>query len=211
MEMIINGELETCDQVIEVEDPATNQIIDTVPLASKSDVERAVAGAERAFLGWKKQTLSQRRKILVRITEELDKGKEELARLLVSEVGKPLAEARHEVTSAAWVFREVSSMDIKEELVRDDGNSWIYVKKKPIGVAGLILPWNYPLTVLSWKLAPALLTGNTVVIKPSPYTPLNTLKAGELIGSFLPKGVMNIVTGDDGTGEFLVRSGALGK
>lgn len=211
MEMLINGKLKTSNQVIEVEDPATNQILGTVPLASRADVDQAVAGAGEAFLDWRKRPISNRKKMLVRIAEELEKGREELARILVSEVGKPLAEARHEVTSAIRVFRDISSLDLKEELVRNDGGSLIYVTRKPIGVAGLILPWNYPLTVLAWKLAPALLTGNTLVIKPSPYTPLNTLKVGEMIEPFLPKGVVNIVTGDDATGESLVRAKGVGK
>jgi acyl-CoA reductase-like NAD-dependent aldehyde dehydrogenase len=141
----------------------------------------------------------------------LEKGREELAKNLVEEVGKPLSEARHEEISSARVFREFASQELSDSLVRNDKNALIYVTRKPIGVTGLILPWNYPLSVLSWKLAPALLSGCTVVIKPSPYTPLNTLKVGEMIRSLLPGGVVNIVSGDDRTGEFLVESPAVRK
>lgn len=197
--------------MIEVENPATNEIIDSVPVGTREDVEKSVRLANEALYLWKKQPLSERRKILVRLAEKLEERKEELARILVAEVGKPLTEARHEVISAARVFREFAALELSGSLVRNDGSSLVYVTRKPIGVAALILPWNYPLAVLSWKLAPALLPGNTVVVKPSPYTPLNTLKFREIAGSILPEGVFNIITGDDLTGEHLVRSLGISK
>jgi len=197
-----------------VENPATNEIIASVPCFDESAVEECVHRAKEAFPGWRKETLSKRRGILEAVADRLEKNREELATILVREVGKPLMEARHEVMSAERVFREFSRMDISGisgTLIRNEKNSSIHVIKKPIGVAGLILPWNYPLTVLSWKLAPALLTGNTVLVKPSPYTPLNTIRVGELMDPLLPEGVVNIVPGDDGTGEALLKSQGIGK
>ena len=204
MKMLINGEFVDKDARIEVENPATNEIIDSVPSGDSEDIEGAVSAAARAFEGWKKESLERKRKTLLRIAGAVREHADELARLLVLEVGKPIPEARHEALSSARVFEEFASLDVRDEVIRNDGNALVIAARRPLGPAGLILPWNYPLAVMAWKLAPALLAGDTVVVKPSPYTPLNALKFGEIVSPLLSPGVLNIVTGGDDTGKALV-------
>ncbi len=206
MKMLINGEWMNSEEWFEVENPVDNSVLDRVPSGSREDVELAADGAQDAFRDWSGKPYQERGRVLNSIADVLEGSVHELAGILVKEVGKPLPEAKHEVLSAACVFRAFSNMKNRDELIEDDTSTMIRAVRKPIGVSGLILPWNYPLTVLSWKLAPALLAGNTVIVKPSPYTPLNALKFGELTQSFLPPGVVNIVTGGDGTGRSLVGS-----
>lgn len=196
---------------IQVENPATNEIIKSVPVCGMDDVERMVSSANDAFLSWRRTPESVRRATLVKLAEILEGHRDDLAITLVREVGKPLAEARHEVMSAARVFRTFSEMRFSDEIVKEDEGSLIYVTRSPLGVAGLILPWNYPLAVLSWKLAPALLTGNAVIVKPSPFTPLNTLHFLALATDVLPNDIVQVATGDDRTGEFVVRSDGVRK
>ena len=204
MKMLIDGEFVDKDKRIEVENPATNEIIYSVPSGDAGDINEAVSAAVRAFRGWKKESLERKRKTLLRIAGAVRENADELARLLVLEVGKPLPEARHEALSCARVFEEFASLDVRDEIIRNEGNTLVIASRRPLGPAGLILPWNYPLAVLAWKLAPALLAGDSVVIKPSPYTPLNALKFGEIVSPLLPQGVLNIVTGGDETGRALV-------
>lgn len=203
------NEAETGGRIL-VENPATNEIIGSVLSCDRMEVDEMISAADRAFPGWKRRQERERREILHRLAGLLDSHGEELALILVREVGKPLAEARHEVISAAGVFRTYAEMPLGDTVIRDDSGSRISVTRKPLGVAALILPWNYPLAVLAWKLAPALLTGNTVILKPSPYAPLNTVRFLELAGpggqGVLPEGVVQVATGGDRTGEWLVRS-----
>jgi acyl-CoA reductase-like NAD-dependent aldehyde dehydrogenase len=198
-------------ETINVENPATNEIIGTVRNFGKDEVDRAIGKGGEAFEGWKRTSLNDRRIVLLKMAEVLDTYREELASTLVLEVGKPLPEARHEVMSAARVFRTFAHMPIERSTISDDEGTHIYVSRKPLGVASLILPWNYPLAVLSWKLAPALLAGNGVVVKPSPYTPLNTMGFVSRTAGILPDHLVQVLTGDDQTGEHLVRSSAIRK
>jgi len=203
MKMMIDDELTGSEEQFEVENPATNEILGTVPLGRREVVEGAVGAADRAFGAWSGSRSGDRRAILMRIADMLDGHVDELTGLLVNEVGKPLVEARHEVRSSADVFREFAGMEVPDTTIKDDDSTLIYATRRPVGVSALILPWNYPLSVLSWKLASALLAGNTVVVKPSPYTPLNALRIGELIRDLVPRGVVNIISGDDETGKLL--------
>jgi len=203
LNMLIDGESRGSRTLLEVENPATNGIIAHVPLGRGDEVMEAVETADRAFVKWSGTNLSERRKVLQRIADVLDEHTDELARILVDEVGKPVMEARHEVRSSSNVLRAIAGMEISDTIIKDNENELIYATRRPLGVSALILPWNYPLSVLSWKLAPSLLAGNTVVIKPSPYTPLNALRIGDLLRTAVPKGVVNIVSGDDKTGRLL--------
>ena len=198
-------------QKIIVENPATNEVLETVKNCDSQDVAGEVNHAVEAFRSWSAIPLIQRRSALRTIANILDERTDELARILVLEIGKPLVEARHEVRSAATVFRTFSDFSIDDAIIRDTEDSLLQEIRRPLGVAALIIPWNYPLLVLSWKLAPALLAGNTVVIKPSPYAPLNTMRFSELVKSVIPPGVINIVTGDDATGRSIVGSKEIAK
>ncbi|MCS7088563.1 MAG: aldehyde dehydrogenase family protein [Thermoflexales bacterium] len=193
---------------IRVDDPATCEILDEVPLGTAQDVDDAVQAAKRAFESWKRISASERAELLHEVSRRIRAHKEELVELLTREEGKPLPENEEEVV---WTY---NTFDYYAELGRhlrgrvipstEDG-VLNFVIKEPYGVVGCIVPWNYPLLLLAWKVAPALAAGNTVVIKPSEMTPLTTLQLCEIAFGHLPPGVVNVVTGDGTTGEALVR------
>jgi acyl-CoA reductase-like NAD-dependent aldehyde dehydrogenase len=184
-------------RVFEVRNPATEEVLDTAPRASAEDVDAAVAAATRAFPEWRRTPGLEKADKLHHAARRIREDAEGLAILLTREGGKPLPENRDEVE---WI---AACLDYYAEIGRDvvgrvispvARNQFNFVVKEPYGVAGLIVPWNYPLLLLAWKLAPAIAAGNTVVAKPSELTPLSTLR---LMRAFegLPEGVVNVVTG----------------
>lgn len=184
-------------RVLEVLNPATEEVLDTVPRGGAADVEKAVAAARKAFPDWRRTPGVEKAEKLHAAARRIREDVEGLAILLTKEGGKPLPENRDEVE---WI---AACLDYYAEIGRDSVGRVIapvarrqlnFVVKEPYGVAGLIVPWNYPLLLLVWKLAPALAAGNTVVAKPSEHTPLSTLR---LMRAFedLPEGVVNVVTG----------------
>jgi acyl-CoA reductase-like NAD-dependent aldehyde dehydrogenase len=184
-------------RAFEVKNPATEELLDTVPRGSAADVDLAVAAAAAAFPEWRRTPGIEKAEKLHLAARKIREDREALAILLTKEGGKPLPENRDEVE---WI---AACLDYYAEIGRDvvgrvispvARNQFNFVVKEPYGVAGLVVPWNYPLLLLVWKLAPALAAGNTVVAKPSEMTPLSTLR---LMRAFedLPDGVVNVVTG----------------
>jgi betaine-aldehyde dehydrogenase len=197
------------DYSIEIIDPATEEVIDEVPRGSAREVERAVVAAKAAYATWQRTPGSEKADYLHAAANAIHQHSDELARLLTMEQGKPLPENEEEVE---WTF---NTLRYYAEMGRHDRGSLIppgdrgqlnFVMKEAYGVVGCIVPWNFPLLLLVWKIAPALAAGNTVVIKPSEFTPLTTLKMVELAFQHFPPGVINVVTGyGPETGEVLVR------
>jgi betaine-aldehyde dehydrogenase len=195
-------------QTIDVTDPATEQVLDAAPAGTPEDVERAVAAAKSAFPAWQRTTAVERAQMLHEAAANMREHFEELARLLTLEEGKPLPENEEEVD---W---SLNTLDYYAELARHtrgrvvpspEAGQLSLVLKEPYGVVGCIVPWNYPILLLVWKIAPALAAGNTVVVKPSSLTPLTTLRMVELAFDHLPPGVINVVTGTGGEiGDALV-------
>jgi 1-pyrroline dehydrogenase len=184
---------------IDVVNPSTGEVIAAVPDSSAEDVDAAVAAAERAFNGdWGDTTPAERFEILAKFADALDEHAEELGELESLNVGKPRGAAIDEVAGASDCIRFMAGAartpegQAAAEYVR---GSTSMIRREPIGVVGQITPWNYPLMMASWKIAPALAAGNTVVLKPSELTPLTTLRAAEIAADILPAGVLNIVTG----------------
>jgi acyl-CoA reductase-like NAD-dependent aldehyde dehydrogenase len=184
-------------RVLEVVNPATEDVIDVVPRASAADVDRAVAAARAAFPEWRKTPGIERAEKLHQAARRIREDSEGLAILLTREGGKPLPENRDEVE---WI---AGCLDYYAEIGRDvvgrvispvARNQFNFVVKEPYGVCGLIVPWNYPLLLLVWKLAPALAAGNTIVAKPSEHTPLATLRLARAFDAF-PEGCVNVITG----------------
>jgi len=184
----------------EVLNPATGQAAGSAPECSRAQLDEAVDAAARAFVAWKRDEPA-RRAALEQCSDLIKANAETLARLITLEQGKPLAKATREVMGAAAWFRYTASLTIPTEVARDDAQMRIEVRRRPIGVVGAITPWNYPVILAAWKIAPALRAGNTVVLKPSPFTPLATLKLGEILQSALPAGVLNVVCGGDELGK----------
>ncbi len=163
----------------------------------------AVAAAKAAFPAWAATDIGARRKIIGQIADLIDANASELARMLTQEQGKPLAEAAAEVGGMAAFFRYFATLDLSMKVIEDSGERRVELHRKPLGVVGAIIPWNYPLLLLAFKLPPALLAGNTMVVKPAPTTPLSSLHFAALIKDLLPPGVVNFITDANDLGDTL--------
>jgi betaine-aldehyde dehydrogenase len=184
-------------RVFDVVNPATEEVIDTAPRAGAADVDKAVAAALRAFPEWRRTPGIEKAGKLHSVARKMREDKEGLAVLLTKEGGKPLPENRDEVEWIAACFdyyAEIGRDAVGRVISPVARNQLNFVIKEPYGVCGLIVPWNYPLLLLAWKLAPALAAGNTVVAKPSEHTPLSTLRLAKALEE-LPEGVVNVITG----------------
>lgn len=210
MKMWVNGRWvdSASNQVIEVIDPATEEILDEVPHGTEEDTHQAIAAANAAFPKWRRIPASERAAALHQTAAKVREHHDELVELLTKEEGKPVPENDEEL----WWTEE--TFDYYAELARHERGTVIppgdpaqfnFVLKEPWGVVACIVPWNYPLLLLVWKLAPALAAGNTVIIKPSKLTPLTTLRLVEVACDHFPPGVVNVVTGTGSdVGEALV-------
>lgn len=202
-DMLIDGKLVAGDRALDVIDPATGGVFATCACASEAQIELAVAAAAAAFPAWAATPAEERSAIMVRIAEVIEANLETLARLLTSEQGKPLGDARAEVGGAAWFMRNYASARLPVEVREDSETRRVELHRVPLGVVAAIVPWNFPLLTGTNKLGAALITGNTVVLKPAPTTPLTTLLFGALVKDILPAGVLNIVTDHNDLGHVL--------
>ncbi|WP_066907907.1 aldehyde dehydrogenase family protein [Millisia brevis] len=178
-------------------DPATGRVIAQAPVADDAQVDAAVAAAKAAFPRWRDTPLAERAVVIERIADAIEARREQIGRVIVLENGKPIVAALGDVDLAVQWARHVAGMSLDGEVLRDDSDAYIEVRRKPIGVVAAIIPWNFPFFQTVYKLAPALLAGNTVVVKPAPTTPLNAMLLGEILADLVPAGVVNIV-GDAG-------------
>jgi acyl-CoA reductase-like NAD-dependent aldehyde dehydrogenase len=197
--MTIAGEGRSGRATFPVMNPATGEVFAHAPECSREELDIAIESANSAFADWRRDE-TRRRKALVASAEALQALAEELARLLTEEQGKALQQARQEVLAASAVLWHTASLELPVEVLKRDGPSRIEVHRRPFGVVGAITPWNYPVLIAAAKIAPALLAGNTLVLKPSPYTPLTTLRIGEALRHLFPRGVLNVVSGGDELG-----------
>lgn len=203
--MIIDGEKVSSDKSFDVINPATEEVLASCPAADADQLNAAVAAASRAFESWSKQDDAVHAQALRDIADKLEAHSEELALLLTQEQGKPQGGfaglgAHFEMGGVLAWCRYTAELSLPVDVVQDNDEARIEVHRRPLGVVGSITPWNYPLLIAIWHAMPAIRTGNTVVLKPSEYTPLTTLRAAELINEVLPKGVFNVVTGDGSLG-----------
>jgi acyl-CoA reductase-like NAD-dependent aldehyde dehydrogenase len=203
--LLINGRLEDGDQTMDVINPATEEVFAVCPRASKGQLDKAVAAAKAAFPGWSKTPIEERKKALLAIAERIQSKAPELARILTQEQGKPLADATGEVYGAAAFFQYFASLDLPVKIVEDSEGRKVEVRRKPLGVIGAIVPWNFPLILMAFKVPSALLSGNTVVLKPAATTPLSTLKLCEYIADLLPSGVLNVIADANDLGGELTK------
>ena len=156
---------------------------------------------QAAFDTWKNTSIDERRAKLGEIADIIDANSDDLARLLTQEQGKPLEDAMGEVVGAALFFRYFQSLDLPVEVLEDSETQRVEVHRNPLGVVGAIIPWNFPVLLLAFKLPAALLAGNSIVIKPAPTTPLTALHLGKLIADVLPAGVVNIIADKNDLGD----------
>lgn len=197
--LIIDGQRVKTSTSFDVLNPADGSVVAQCPEGTVELLDRAVAAARAAFPAWAALPDEQRSAKLGEIAALMDQHAEELARLITSEQGKPLGTnlgAQFEVAGAAVWTRVTAGLKLEDEVIQEDEKGSVVSRRKPVGVVGSITPWNWPLIIACWHIMPALKVGCTVVIKPSPFTPLATLRLVELMNSVLPPGVINIVTGD---------------
>lgn len=192
--LLIGGRMADGDLTMDVVNPATEEVLAKAPRASKAQLDEAVAAAKAAFPAWSATPIATRKAALTAIADVMEKNAGELARILTQEQGKPLADATGEVYGAAAFFRYFTALDLPVKVLDDSKDRRVEMHRKPLGVIGAIVPWNFPMILMAFKVPPALLAGNTIVVKPAPTTPLSTLRFGELVKDLLPPGVLNVIT-----------------
>jgi acyl-CoA reductase-like NAD-dependent aldehyde dehydrogenase len=183
--------------------PATGRILTAAPRADQAQLDQAVAAAKTAFPTWSATPLRQRAALLVKVADALEAEQGAFGRLLTQEQGKPLPQALWEIDWAIGTLRYFAALDLPPEVLKEDAAQKVVRQHKPLGVVAAITPWNFPVVLLIFKLAPALLAGNTVVAKPAPTTPLTTLRFGELCARVLPAGVVNVIVDRNDLGTAL--------
>lgn len=209
--MLIGGRLVPGAARLAVENPATGDIFAEAPDASPADLDAAIDAARGAFAGWRDTPIEARRKAIVALAGRLIEEVEPMKRLLTREQGKPHKDAAEEVLGAASWLKAAASLDIPVTVNEDSAERYSETRHVPIGVVAAIAPWNYPLILASFKLGPALLAGNCVILKPSPFTPLTALKLGELAADIFPAGVLNVISGGDALGPWLTGHAGIDK
>lgn len=199
--LTIGDTTQSSDETISVIDPSTAEPFIEVPSASLAQLDEAVAAANAAFKTWKNLPLTERQDAVRRIGDIVRENVEELAELVSREQGKPVGNARGEIMASLRQVDFFGSITLDPEIIKDDETGLVELRREPIGVVGGITVWNYPLLAAMFKLVPALVAGNTIIIKPSPYTPVATLRLGELLQDALPTGVVQVLAGGDELGR----------
>ncbi len=194
-------------------DPATGEVVGEAPVHDVADLERAIAAATAAQPAWAALGHDARSAVLLKAADAVERSTEELARLLSREQGKPLngPNARFEVGACAAWLRATAATELAAETVVDDGATHAQIHYRPIGVVGAIGPWNWPMMITIWQIAPALRMGNAVVVKPSEYTPLSVLALVHVLNQELPNGLLSAVSGGRDVGARLAEHPAIGK
>jgi acyl-CoA reductase-like NAD-dependent aldehyde dehydrogenase len=202
---LIDGQMIWPGTGLPVIDPATGVVFAEVPAAGRFELDRAVVAARRAFPAWSALCFPERRAMLYRFAARIRETADEIAPVFTREHGKPIAAARAELLRAADFIEALSSLSLpEEEDVRTEGRNRIVIRYRPLGVVAAIAPWNAPVVLAMHKLAHALYTGNCLVLKPAPTTPLATLAVAALAADIFPAGVLNILAGGNDLGAWLV-------
>jgi aldehyde dehydrogenase (NAD+) len=217
--LLIDGKWEDASKTFATTNPATGEVLTQIAQASAADVDRAVAVARRAFEDrtgpWRKMSASERGRMIWRLADLLEKHIDEFAELETLDNGKPIFESRYvDMPMVIDVLRYYAgwATKIHGETVNTLETAFTYTLREPVGVVGMIVPWNFPLLLASWKLGPALACGNTLVWKPASLTPLTALRFGDLaLEAGVPAGVINIVTGSSEVGRTMVRHPGIDK
>ena len=200
---IINNQFAPTSTTRHSIDPATGEPLFEVPVASQEDLDAAVKHAQEAFKTWSTTTHEERAKLILAFADAIEENREDLEKLQTMEQGKPLSLANLEFTMTLESLRTFATMQVKEEVLEENEERTIYQTFPPLGVCAGVVPWNAPVLIGCGKVGPALMTGNTFIMKPSPYTPYCNLKLGELGMSIFPPGVFQVLSGEDNLGPWL--------
>ncbi len=201
--LLIDGRAESGSASFDVINPATGEAFAQCPRADLALLNAAVAAAKAAFPGWAATPIDQRAAAVSKLADALEARADEFAHLLTEEQGKPLNQAMYEVMGSVFTLRAFAGMRPERRVLRQDGDATVIEHRTPLGVVAAITPWNFPIILLMNKLGPALVTGNTMVAKPAPTTPLTTLLFGEICRELLPAGVVNIICDQNDLGAAL--------
>jgi acyl-CoA reductase-like NAD-dependent aldehyde dehydrogenase len=202
-DMLVNGKLTRGGRTLDVVDPATAEVFAACACASREEIEDAVTASAAAFPTWSATSLDERRAVLIKMAEAIETNLESIARTLTSEQGKPIGDAQGEVGGAAYFLRYYAGLEIPVEMIEDSEARRIELHRLPLGVVAAIVPWNFPVLTAVNKVGAALITGNTVVVKPAATTPLATLQVAALWRDIVPAGVVNIVIDKNDLGDVL--------
>ncbi|CAG7990882.1 unnamed protein product [Penicillium nalgiovense] len=197
---IINGKSSPTEVTRHGLNPATLETLPEVPVATPECLDKAADAAKAAFKIWSATPYEDRKKAVLAYADAIDQYRDEFRDLLITEQGKP---ATLETDNAIKWIRGMAGLPLLEDVIEDDETRTVITRHVPLGVVGAIVPWNFPLMLATGKIAPALLTGNVVIIKPSPFTPYGGLKLVELAQKFFPPGVVQSLSGDDNLGPWL--------
>jgi acyl-CoA reductase-like NAD-dependent aldehyde dehydrogenase len=208
---LIDGALVPGSRSFGVINPASGSVFAECPDATREDVDRAMEAAARAFASAWSRDEGLRRRTLTQMSDAVAARADEIGRLVCLEQGKPLAMAVGEVKGAARTLRIYAEEAIPRDVLHDDDKARVTLIRKPLGVVAAITPWNFPVSTLIAKLGPAFLTGNTVVAKPSPFTPLSSLALGAVVKDVMPAGVLNVIGGSDEVGAWMTAHPAVRK
>jgi acyl-CoA reductase-like NAD-dependent aldehyde dehydrogenase len=200
--LVIDGQMVGADDTFPVINPATGEPFAECPDCSRGQLEAAMESSQRAFRPWAADEQG-RRDALLAAAAALTANAESIGQLLTREQGKPIADAIGEVHGAAFWLQHTATLELPSEDLHEDDEQKISLRRRPLGVVAAITPWNFPVILAMWKIASGLLAGNTIVLKPSPYTPLSSLEMGRVMQSALPPGVLNVVAGGDELGKWV--------
>ena len=209
--LLIDGKLTEGKSTLDVIDPATGSVFARCPAAGEPELDRAVAAARRAAPAWRDLGFAARVEVIRRLAAALREHQDALAELLTREQGKPLGQSVAEIDRGAAQSEGMAAIEIPVETLVDNDDRLIELHYRPLGVVGIITPWNAPVNLALGPLVSALYTGNTVILKPSPYTPLTTLKLGELLAELVPAGVANVLAGGDELGRLMTEHPGIAK
>ncbi len=213
-EMTIGGETVTADSYTDIRNPAnTDEVVGQAPVGTSKHLDQAIAAARKAFESWRHSSEEERAEACQAIAKVVTDNAEELAVLLTKEQGKPLGGlgSNFELGGCGGWAGFTASLSLPDKVLEDSEEKKVIMKREPLGVVGSITPWNWPLMIAIWHIVPGIRTGNAVVIKPSPFTPLSTLRMVELINEVLPPGLLNVVSGGDELGAELTNHSGIDK
>jgi len=208
---IINNQCVPTPETRHAINPATGKPLYKVPVAREEDLDAAVEAARTAFKPWSATPFAERAALLLEYADAIETIRNDLEKLLTQEQGKPLSLSHTEVDSTLAWLRAFATMEVKDEVLQEDDDKIIYSTHPPLGVCAGIVPWNWPVLLGLGKLGPALITGNTFIMKPSPYTPYCDLKLGELAMHIFPPGVVQVLSGDDRLGPWMTSHAGIDK
>lgn len=201
--LLIDGKAHPGSGSFDVVNPATGEVFARCPRADSELLDEAVAAAKRAYPTWSRTPAEERAVLVGKLADALEARSEEFARLLTREQGKPLPQAQYELMASVGTLRTFAAMKIEPVTLRDDERGTVVEHRRPLGVVAAITPWNFPVILMMNKVGPALVAGNTMVIKPAPTTPLTSLLFGEICRELLPAGVVNIICDENDLGGML--------